>query len=162
GAVWLGGDQGAARFDSKAQSRWDRWQYFHGRRWLLDNQVRNITVQEGEKSRKVWVRTATGVSLIDWRPMTLEEKARYFDERIEQRHVRQGLIAGSHFRLAGDPSTNQKASSDNDGLWTAIYLGAQAYQYAVTGNAEARARAHRSLGALMRLEEITGTPGLPA
>src|SRR2546423_8528481 len=79
GAVWLGGDQGAARFDSKAQSRWDRWQYFHGRRWLLDNQVRNITVQEGEKSRKVWVRTATGVSLIDWRHMTLQEKERYFD-----------------------------------------------------------------------------------
>src|SRR2546425_12445350 len=30
GAVWLGGDQGAARFDPKAGFRWDRWQYYHG------------------------------------------------------------------------------------------------------------------------------------
>src|SRR6058998_2913150 len=34
GALWLGGDQGAARFDRHASFRWDRWQYFHGRRWL--------------------------------------------------------------------------------------------------------------------------------
>jgi len=26
GAVWLGNDQGAARFDRKADHRWDRWQ----------------------------------------------------------------------------------------------------------------------------------------
>src|SRR5262245_3548163 len=31
GAVWLGSDQGAARFDRKASHKWDRWQYFHGR-----------------------------------------------------------------------------------------------------------------------------------
>src|SRR5216110_3405674 len=27
GTVWLGGDQGAARFDPKAKPRWERWQY---------------------------------------------------------------------------------------------------------------------------------------
>src|SRR5437870_5931575 len=32
GAVWLGGEEGAARFDSRARFPWDRWQYFYGRR----------------------------------------------------------------------------------------------------------------------------------
>src|SRR5262245_47223985 len=42
GAVWLGSEQGAARFDAKAKDHWDRWQYFYGRRWLQDNDVRSI------------------------------------------------------------------------------------------------------------------------
>ncbi|PYL00909.1 MAG: hypothetical protein DME19_03485 [Verrucomicrobia bacterium] len=162
GAVWLGSDEGAARFDPHAAFRWDRWQYFYGRRWLLDDHARNIRVEESGERRKVWIRTQRGVSLIEWRPMTLEDKAEYFDERIEQRHVRNGLVAGSHLRVAGDLSSNEKVSNDNDGLWTAIYLGAQAYRYAVTHEPEARARAQRALRALLRLEEITGVPGLPA
>ena len=84
GVVWLGGDDGAARFDPRADFRWNRWQYFFGRRWLLDNHVRNIQVD----GRKTWVRTDQGVSLIEWRPMPLEAKAAYFDERIERRHLR--------------------------------------------------------------------------
>jgi hypothetical protein len=162
GAVWLGCDQGAARFDARAQFRWDRWQYFHGRRWLTDDSVRNIYLDETGPGRKVWVRTSKGVSLIEWRPMTLADKAQYFDARIEQRHIRHGLVASSHLRVAGDVSSNQTVSSDNDGLWTAIYLGAQAYRYAVTRDPDARAKAQRALKALMRLEEITGVPGLPA
>ena len=162
GAVWLGSEQGAARFDGRAKFRWDRWQYFCGRRWLLDNKVGNILVEERGGIKKVWIRTDQGVSLLEWRPMTLEEKAASFDERIEQRHVRHGLVASSHLAVAGDLSTNRKISSDNDGLWTAIYLGAQAYRYAVTRNPEARARAQRALQALMELERITGVPGLIA
>ena len=162
GAVWLGSDEGASRFDPNATFRWDRWQYFYGRRWLLDDHVRNILVEESGERRKVWIRTDKGVSLIEWRPMTLEEKAKYFDERIEQRHVRHGLVAGSHLRVSGDLSSNEKFSNDNDGLWTAIYLGAQAYRYAVTRDTDARGKAQRALRALMRLEEITGVPGLPA
>src|SRR6266568_322106 len=74
GAVWLGSAQGAARFDPAARHRWDRWQYFQGRRWLRDDDVRNIVVEEtsaGRKpaARRVWLRTATGISLIEWRPM---------------------------------------------------------------------------------------------
>ena len=162
GAVWLGSDEGAARFDPHTRFRWDRWQYFYGRRWLPGDKVLNIWVDESDQSRRVWVRTEKGVSLIEWRPMKLEEKAKYFDERIEQRHVRHGLVAGSHLRVAGDLSSNERFSNDNDGLWTAIYLGAQAFRYAVTHEPDARAKARRALQALVRLEEITGVPGLPA
>src|SRR5437762_454821 len=67
GAVWLGGDGGAARFDARSQSRWDRWQYFRGRGWLIDDKVRNIQLDESGPDRKVWIRTQTGVSSIEWR-----------------------------------------------------------------------------------------------
>ncbi len=162
GAVWLGGDQGAARFDRKASHPWDRWQYFHGRRWLQDNSVQNIVIQEAGIVRKVWVRTKTGASLIEWRPMTLEEKARLFDERIEARHVRHGMVADSALAVRGELSSSATRSSDNDGLWTAMYLGAQAYRFAVTKDPDARAKAERSVRLLMRLEEISGIPGFPA
>src|SRR5687768_3235777 len=65
GAVWLGSEEGAARFDAKASHRWDRWQYFYGRRWLMDNNVRQIHVDEAGQGRKAWVRSRAGVSLID-------------------------------------------------------------------------------------------------
>jgi len=162
GALWLGGDEGAARFDPRAIFHWDRWHYFCGRRWLADDKVRNILVVESGGNPKVWIRTETGVALIEWRPMTLEEKANYFDQRIEQRHVRHGLVAGSRLPRAGELSSNEKISNDNDGLWTGIYLGAQAYRYAATRAQDARAKARRALQALMRLEAITGVPGLPA
>ncbi len=162
GAVWLGCEQGAARFDPHAEPRWDRWQYFSGRRWLADDDVHNITVVERGGGRNVWIRTATGVSLIEWRPMTLAEKAKYFDERIEARHVRHGLVADSSLRVSGDLSSSARTDSDNDGLWTALYLGAQAYRYAATHEPDARAKAQRALRALMRLEAITGIPGFYA
>jgi len=162
GAIWLGSNEGAARFDAKARHRWDRWQYFYGRRWLLDDSVLNIYPDETGAHRKVWVRTKTGVSLIEWRPITLEQKANLFEERVETRHVRHGMVADSHLRTAGDLATSVKQDADNDGLWTAIYLGSQAYRYAVTHDPTARARAQRSVRLLMRLEEITGHPGFPA
>jgi hypothetical protein len=162
GAVWLGSGQGAARFDAQAAHRWDRWEYFFGQRWLPDDEVLNIWVDDAASRRKVWVRTRTGVTLLEWRPMSLAEKAQYFEERIEARHVRHGLVADSHLRAAGDLSTNLKTDNDNDGLWTAIYLGAQAYRYAVTRAPDARAKAQRALHAIMRLEAITGLPGFYA
>ncbi len=162
GVVWLGGDQGAARFDPKAKHPWDRWQYFFGQRWLQDNSVQNITVEKSSSAPKIWIRTRTGISLIEWRPMTLEQKAKYFEERVEARHVRHGMVADSRLRVRGDVSTSVTHDNDNDGLWTSIYLGAQAYRFAVTKDPAARERAQRSMQLLLRLEEITGIPGFPA
>jgi hypothetical protein len=162
GAVWLGGPEGAARFDAQARHRWDRWQYFYGPRWLADNSVSNIWVDPAAAHRKVWVRTRTGAALLEWRPMTLADKARVFDERIEARHVRHGLVADCGLRVAGDLASSVTSDNDNDGLWTAMYLGAQAHRFAATKDADARRKAQRALGALLRLEEITGVPGFYA
>lgn len=51
--------------------------------------------------------------------------------------------------------------SDNDGLWTGLYLAAQSYRYAATGEAEARREAERAFGALEWLESVTTIPGYP-
>ena len=162
GAVWLGSDQGAARYDADAGHPWDRWQYFAGRRWLQDDSVQNIHVEREGTRRMVWIRTRTGISRIEWRPMTLEQKAAYFEERIEARHVRHGMVADTHLAVPGAVESSVTRDDDNDGLWTSIYLGSQAYKYAVTREPLARERARRSMDLLVRLEEITGNPGFPA
>src|SRR5260370_15059892 len=100
GAVWLGSGQGAARFDPAARHRWDRWQYFQGRRWLRDDDVRNIVVEErsaGRKAaaRRVWLRTATGISLVEWRPVALGPKAGSFEARVDERPARHGAVGDS-------------------------------------------------------------------
>ena len=71
--------------------------------------------------------------------MTLVEKSRVFVTRVQARHNRWGLTADSQLRVAGDLSTNQMVSSDNDGLWTAMYVAAECFRYKVTGEADARA-----------------------
>ena len=95
-------------------------------------------------------------------PMTLAEKSRAFVNRVQARHNRWGLTADSHLRVPGDLSTNQMVSSDNDGLWTAMYVAAECFRYKVTGEADARANARQGMNALIRLEAITGIPGFPA
>lgn len=160
GVQWLGGPDGAARFDPAASHPWDRWQYFVGRAWLPDNHVVGIWVEPDGSA--AWIRTRTGFSRVSWTSRTLRQKAEYFEKRIEERHVRWGLVANSALGVAGDLSSNQPRSNDNDGLWTAVYLASQVYRHAETRAPEALAKARRSLEALMRLEEITGISGFPA
>jgi hypothetical protein len=162
GVVWLGGDQGAVRFDPHAVHLWDRWQYFGARRWLPDNDVQSIYIDPSTSPEMVWVRTATGVASIAWTPMTLAEKEQHYDAVTEEIHVRKGFIARSLLTRPGDLSSHATSDTDNDGLWTAMYLGAQAYRFAVTGYADARRKARRSLDALMQLETIDPIPGFYA
>jgi hypothetical protein len=152
--VWLGSADGAARFDPNAAYPWDRWQYFWGRRWLKDNDVVNIWIDESAPHETAWIRTATGVSCIELKPMTLAEKAAHYEIVADRRHVRHGFVSGSVVKAPDDLTSSQTRDDDNDGLWTAMYLAAQSYRYAATGDADARAKAERSLRALMRLETI--------
>lgn len=158
GALWLGTHQGVMRIDMSAGVE-DQRQYFTGRRYLPDDDVVNVT---SDATRGVWVRTTTGVAHIELRPMTLEQKAAYFEKRIRTRHDRRGLVSSSNLRTPGDLSTNQLDPSDNDGLWTAIYAAAECFRYATTHAPEALANARKSIDALLFLEYVTGRPGFPA
>jgi hypothetical protein len=154
GATWIGTSVGAIRVGGGGAAR----EYFFGRRWLPDDHVTGI----GFDGDVVWIETPQGFSRIEYAPMTLAEKSRAFVERVQKRHNRWGLTADSHLRTAGDLSSNQMVSSDNDGLWTAMYVAAEAFRYKVTGEADARENARRGMEALLRLEAITGMPGFPA
>jgi hypothetical protein len=94
--------------------------------------------------------------------ITLEAKADVFERRLQERHDHEGFIRSSEMTRPGDLTTASLPPSDNDGLWTSIYVAAEAFRYAVTKLPEARQRARRSMEAMMRLESVTGIPGFPA
>lgn len=152
--TWIGTTAGAIRLDHTSR----RTEYFAGRRWLPDDRVTGIGI-DGDIT---WIETATGVSRIEYASMTLDEKSRVFVDRVQARHNRWGLTASSRLRVPGDLSTNEPVSTDNDGLWTAIYVAAESFRYAVTHADDARENARRGMQAIVRLESITGIPGFPA
>lgn len=158
GAVWLGTTQGLMRLDFAGPER-DRRQYFAGQRYLPDDRVAQLCADD---HAGVWVRTATGVSHIELRAMTLAQKAGVFERRIRARHDRYGLVADSALRIAGDPASNQLMDNDNDGLWTAMYAAAECFRYAVTKSPEALANARKSIDAVLFLETVAGRRGFPA
>jgi hypothetical protein len=156
--TWIGTPQGAVRLSADTRTGAVTKEYFAGLRWLPDDRVVGI----GFDNQAVWIETPKGFAKIAWTPTTLAEKSRVFVERIQARHVRWGLTADSRLREAGDVKTNQTASTDNDGLWTAMYVAAESFRYGVTKAPDARKNAQIGMQALMRLEAITGIPGFPA
>ncbi len=167
GRLWLGTADGAICFHPPGSaggppgpdaSERERWFYFWGKRYLADNNVENIVAEPGG----AWIRTHTGISHVQFKPYDLEQKCALFEEHIRQRHNRYGFVVDSQLPRAGDVTSNRPAPTDNDGLWTAIYVGAECFRYAVTHSPEPLRKARASLAALMRLESITGIAGFPA
>ncbi len=158
GAIWLGTTQGVIRLDARLPDR-DRRQYFAGLRYLPDDEIAQLLADE---HGGVWARTRTGISHLELRPMTLAQKAAFFEQRIRLRHDRYGLVASSYLPVAGELSSNRLRDDDNDGLWTAIYAAAECFRYAVTRSPEALANARKSIEAVLFLEQVAGGRGFPA
>lgn len=157
--IWVGTRQGLFAINQLTR---DVRSYYAGKRWLPDDHVTGIGLDSPVKANVIWVETPQGFSRIEFKSMTLADKSKAFIERIRARHVRWGLTADSRLRVPGDLSTNQMVSSDNDGLWTAMYVAAECFRYKVTGASDARDHARQGMQAILRLEEITGIPGFPA
>jgi hypothetical protein len=151
-AAWVGTAQGAIRVAG------NRVEYFAGQRWLPDDRVTGI----GFDGDVTWIETAAGFARIEYVRTTLADKSAVFVRRVQARHNRWGLTADSHLAVPGDLATNQMRSSDNDGLWTAMYVAAECFRYSVTREADARENARRGMQAIVRLEAISGIPGFPA
>ncbi len=150
GAVWYSTGRGVTRNDNES---------FAGRRYLPDD---DVVALAADADAGMWVRTRTGVSHIELRPLTLAAKAAIFEDRVHARHDRHGLVAPSNLRVPGDLATNQLRDDDNDGLWTSMYAAAECFRYAVTHSSEALANATRSTEAVLFLEEVAGKRGFPA
>jgi len=151
-ALWLGTHKGAIKKDST-------WHYYHGKRWLSNNQINDILPID---EHTVWIATPDGISQIQDVEMNLEQKAAYFEERIHQRHQRHGLVSRSRLEIPGDISTSKPAITHNDGLWTSIYLVSQCFHYAATGDKLAKKNAKQAFEAMERLESVTSIRGFPA
>lgn len=154
GDVWGGTAQGAWRL------RDGQFRYFWGKRWFPGNHIREIW---SDAAGNAWFDTDRGFACIEEKPTTLAEKAAHFDRIVQERHNRGGLICEIGFPEPGNPSKSPTfLASDNDGLWTALYVAAMSLRYGATKDPEARAHAKSSMKALLDLERLSGIPGFPA
>ncbi|HZF37335.1 MAG TPA: transcriptional regulator, partial [Blastocatellia bacterium] len=158
--ICIGTNRGAYVFIANVAPENSAPKYFSGKRWLPDDHVTGAGFDDA--GSVVWIETPKGFSRIEYKEISLAEKSKAFVERIRARHVRHGLTADSILQTPGDLSTNKTVSTDNDGLWTQMYIAAEAFRYKVTGEADARTNAKQGFEAMLRLEEITGIPGFHA
>lgn len=152
--IWFGTSNGA--FALRTDGKFD---YYQGQRWMPGNLVSNIG--EGPDG-SVLLLTEAGLGQICFRQMTLADKAGFFLKQVRERHIRNGFNATLSGMKQGDLSTGYLADSDNDGLWTSMYLGAEVFRYAVTKSADALANIRESLDAMERLYTIHKVPGFPS
>jgi hypothetical protein len=156
GTTWVGADGGVMLLSPGA----NRWKVFHSRRFLPDDRVTALAA-DGEGG--VLVVTAQGSCRLYQEETTLARKMESIHTALRGHHMREGLVGDIQLNRPGDLSSGHvQHSSDNDGLWTSLYVAAEAFRYASTGDPQARANAWQSLEALMFLEEVTGLPGFAA
>lgn len=146
--VWFGTTKGLIRYQDGV------WEFRQGRRWLLDDHVRDIAVDDDGNA---WVATAGGVSQITVRPMTLEAKARFYEAEIEKFHrrTRFGYVNPAELSAPGDKSTAVAVYSDNDGFNTGLFLAAMSMAFSTTGDVAYQQQADKSFRALAFLSEVT-------
>jgi hypothetical protein len=154
GALWFGSKNGA--FKLREDGKYD---YYASKRWLPDNEVTDIA--EGPEN-SVLVLTKSGLSKINFVDMTLAEKADYFQEIQRARHIRYGFTGNLSLTRPGDLTSGVMHDTDNDGLWTSMYLAAELFRYAVTKSEDAKLNAYEAFEAMERLTDISGVKGFPA
>jgi len=154
GKTWFGSARGA--FALRDDGNFD---YYASRRWLPDNKV--IDVAEGSHG-SVLVLTNKGLGEIHSDTMTLYDKALYFENQVRERHIRLGFNSALERMKDGDLSTGSLEDSDNDGLWTSMYLGAEVFRYAATHDPAALQNIRESLDAMERLYSINPLQGFPS
>ena len=154
GKLWFGTTKGA--FMVRDDGKFD---YYNGERWLPGNHV--IHISQGTDG-SILILTDQGVGRLVFKEFTLHDKAMYFEKQVRTRHIRNGFNAGLVAMEKGNFNSGRLRDSDNDGLWTSMYLGGQAFRYAVTKSEEALQNCKESLDAMERLYTINPVPGFPS
>jgi hypothetical protein len=182
GVLWIGTELGVTRFSGNVQDlslltgtpeeatlRYTTdpdaapkynpklWSLRHSKRWLLSDTVRDIAF---DKDGNAWIATSAGVSAIKRKTMTMAQKAEYFQDILEKRHVREpGFVEKIVFPDINDKTKWKGRDDDNDGEFTSQYLVMESCRYAVTKDPKAKANAKRAFEALKYLQTITDTDG---
>ncbi|CAG4988871.1 hypothetical protein DYBT9275_00176 [Dyadobacter sp. CECT 9275] len=154
GELWFGSNNGA--FSLRTDGKFN---YYNGERWLPGNVVKTIKAGPGNS---VLMLTTAGLGHLNFKQITLAEKAAYFEDQVRSRHIRLGFNSTLRNMKKGDIATGFLEDSDNDGLWTTMYLGGEIFRYAVTKDSSALQNCRESLDALERLYDINPVPGFPA
>jgi hypothetical protein len=154
GKVWFGTTRGAFTTDKDGG-----FVYYASKRWLPSDNV--VDIEKGPDS-SVLILTDKGLGQICFKPMTLHDKAMFFEKQVRARHIRHGFNATLGYMQDGSLTTGSLEDSDNDGLWTSMYLGAEVFRYAVTKSDEALENIREAMDAMERLYTINGVKGFPS
>ncbi len=92
GSVWFGTRRGAVRLQD------GQWAYRQGLRWLPHDEVRGIHV---DAENTVWFATPAGVGCLARRPLTLAEKAEFYEAEIDRYNKRTSYGYVDSSRLSG-------------------------------------------------------------
>jgi hypothetical protein len=114
GRLWFGSTKGAFTMAGKGG-----FNYLAGGRWLPGDRVIGIAKGDGHD---VLILTDGGLANIVFQPMTLEQKAMYYEDIVRQRHIRYGFYCDYTNLSRGDLSTAEMGPHDSDNLWTSMYL----------------------------------------
>ncbi|MBS1949238.1 MAG: hypothetical protein JST47_15870 [Bacteroidetes bacterium] len=152
--LWFGSVNGAFMLQDDG-----KYKYYASKRWLPSDKVSDIAAGDGHT---VLVLTDKGLGEIIFSGSTLLDKAIYFEKQVRLRHIRFGLNATLAGLKNGNVDLGSLEDSDNDGLWTSMYLGAEAFRYAATKSSEALENCRESLDAIERLYTINPLKGFPS
>ena len=142
GNLWFGSTQGA--FKLRKDGKYD---YYSSERWIPSDKV--VDIAKGPEN-SVLILTDKGIGQIFTEKMTLNQKAEFFEKQVRERHIRHGFNATVGGMVNGDVTTGRLEDSDNDGLWTAMYLAGETFRYAVTKSDDALQNVRESLEAMER------------
>ncbi len=152
--LWFGTTRGAFTTGNEG-----KYNYYASKRWLPSDVV--VDIEKGP-NHSILILTDKGLGQICFKEMTLYDKATYFEQQVRARHIRHGFNATLGYMTAGSLATGSLEDSDNDGLWTSMYLGAEVFRYAVTKSDEALNNISESMEAMERLYTINGIKGFPS
>ena len=148
GGIWFATHLGIVRFDE------EDWQYRQGPRWLPNDDVSQVVV---DGIGTAWFCTGSGIGCIQQRPMTLAQKAEFYEQEIA-RYIRRtpfGFVAEAWLKKPADKASADPQDSDNDGLWTAMYGAGECLAYGATKQPQAKERAKQAFDALRFLQKVT-------
>ncbi|HEY4208976.1 MAG TPA: hypothetical protein VGM31_19260, partial [Puia sp.] len=151
--VWFGSLNGAFMTSASAKA----YSYFASERWMPGNRV--VSISKGPDN-SVLVLTDKGLGKICFQPMTLEQKASYYEAIVRQRHIRYGFYSDYSGIKNGDVSTATMGPHDSDNLWTSMYLAGELFRYLTTHEEEAKQNYRESFDAMERLFTLSGVCGL--
>jgi len=152
--LWFGSTKGAFKLCDDG-----KYDYYASKRWLVDDHV--LDIASGPEN-SILIVTKEGLAQIKFTRMSLAEKADYFQKIQRLRHIRYGFTAKLSLETPGDITSGFYNDTDNDGLWTSMYLASELFRYAVTKDEDAKKNAYEAFEAMERLTDITPMHGFPA
>ncbi|MBD3941397.1 hypothetical protein IF188_06760 [Microbacterium sp. NEAU-LLC] len=181
GVYWIGTENGLQRVNFEEEDERDIVQYFAGPRYMFDGDD-HVTALASDGQGGVWVQNARGITHIAMPYKTLNEKAAAYEDIIQAVHDRRGMTSDAGFTFTPtDPArginygdgtfTSHAGTSDNDGLWTAMYAIGEIYRYRTLleqGGSQAEVAAAkdaalRATKAVLLLDYVSGRGnGFPA